>query len=68
MEPLLPAFLCTSRPLEWNSITLVKLSDPSAPSFPHRNMNAGDQTRHRPPLSVEPPLRTTSARPKTTGR
>ena len=67
-EPPSPAFLHTNQPIERKFLGLLKLSDPSATSFPHRNMNAGDQTRHRPPLSVEPPLRTTSARPKTTGR
>ena len=67
-EPPSPAFLHTNQPPERKLLGLLKLSDPSATSFPHRNMNAGDQTRRRPPLSVEPPLRTTSARPKTTGR
>ena len=67
-EPPSPAFLHTNQPIERKFLGLLKLSDPSATSFPHRNMNAGDQTRRRPPLSVEPPLRTTSARPKTTGR
>ena len=67
-EPPSPAFLHTNQPIERKLLGLLKLSDPSATSFPHRNMNAGDQTRRRPPLSVEPPLRTTSARPKTTGR
>ena len=67
-EPPSPAFLHTNQPIERKFLGLLKLSDPSATLFPHRNMNAGDQTRRRPPLSVEPPLRTTSARPKTTGR
>ena len=67
-EPPSPAFLHTNQPIERKFLGLLKLSDPSATSFPHRNMNAGEQSHRRPPLSVEPPLRTTSARPKTTGR
>ena len=57
-----PAFLCTSRPLEWNPIALLKLSDPSAPSFPHRSMATGDQTHRRPPLTADPPPQTLSRR------
>ena len=63
-----PAFLCSSRPLEWNPIALLKLSDPSSPSFPHRSMDAGEQSHRRPPLSADPPPPSTSRRAKTTIR
>ena len=56
------AFLCTSRPLEWKLIGLLKLSDPSSPSFPHRSMDAGEQSHRRPPLAVAPSSPTTPAR------
>ena len=62
------AFLCTSRPLEWKLLGLLKLSDPSSPSFPHRSMDAGKQSHRRPPLTADSPTPTLSRRAKTTGR
>ena len=62
------AFLCTSRPLEWKLLGLLKLSDPSPPSFPHRSMDAGEQSHRRPPLTADSPTPTLSRRAKTTGR
>ena len=59
-----PAILPLSRAPERILLCLLKLSDPSAPSFPHWNIATSDQSHRRPPVSVEPPLRTTSTPPK----
>ena len=62
------AFLCTSRPLERKLLGLLKLSNPSSPSFPHWSMDAGEQSHRRPPLTADSPTPTLSRRAKTTGR
>ena len=63
-----PAVLRPNQPLKWNPIALLKLSDPSFPSFPHRSMDAGEQTHRRPPLSADPPPPTLCRRATATQR
>ncbi|XP_039826480.1 uncharacterized protein LOC120688292 [Panicum virgatum] len=67
-EPPSPALHAPNQPLKWNPIALLKLSDPSFPSFRHRSMDAGEQTHRRPPLSADPPPPTLSRRATATQR
>jgi len=68
VELLTLAIHAPNQPLKWNPIALLKLSDPSFPSFPHRSMDAGEQTHRRPPLSADPPPPTLSRRATATQR
>jgi hypothetical protein len=60
-EPPSPALHAPNQPLKRNPIALLKLSDPSFPSFHRRSGATGDQTRRRPPAPVEPPPRVAPA-------
>ena len=67
-EPHYPATLSPNQPPERIALDPVNLPSPAAPSFCRRSTTAPEQTRRHLPLSVEPPLRTTSAPPTTTQR